>query len=167
MILEHVCHIFYGVCNISIYELFGIFSWTYLITGVSFSENGEFLMSVTMEPILTQIATLASPVFLVSSPACLYFSYLLESLYVSLELTMASSDSTLASFSSFQHPTEGWTRTAVSLPNGNYSVWFTATGATVSAGLKDVRLQPGDCDYSGNHQSQVWNRHVIMIYFDS
>ena len=115
------------------------------------SESDEFFVLVDMYQALTKKSVLVSPVVDVSSITCLYFKYLLDTMYSTLHLRLDSSEKPIAYLNYFDgyHISQNWTRTAVALPNGIYSVSFVVEGAWVRVGLKDVRLQSDHCDYSG------------------
>ena len=134
-------------------------------------------MSIEVDQVESSKSILVSPIHEVVSPTCLYFTYFLSNLYISLHLAIGLSEPPFTSLYYLNQLNDTWNSTAVPLPTGNYSVWFIAIGSSFSsAGLKNVHFEPGDCDFSGTHTvfriycyknpHRVWTylTHKLYIY---
>ena len=128
-------------------------------------ENEEFFMSIQVEQVEASKSILVSPIQEVVSPTCLYFTYFLANMYISLYLAIGVAEPPFASLHFVNHLNETWNSTAVPLPTGNYSIWFITIGSAISsAGLKSVYFEPGDCDFAGTCIVFRWQCYTKSIY---
>ena len=115
-----------------------------------FSGNDEYYMSVETLKAETKQSVLATPLVSVKHPTCLYFTFRVN-VDNTLNLEDQSSNRIFASFDFVNYPSAVWTQTAVTLPEGSYSIAFVATGIFLGVGLKNVFLEHADCNYSGEY----------------